>query len=267
MSYVLDEATQLTRQSERSYTANADPRFLNVRGMFGGWVAALTCAGIEADDHYRGAIIGHTVNFHQAVDLEEVSLEVALVDQRRRLDFWEVDLRSQSGQSLAHAMVVSGLRSPTEMTYESQAPERRAAADCIALPRSPQAPAWFSHYDMRLAKGRPFQRNDAPVSTTYIRESDGRPLDQRSLLAIADTPMPRPFFCRDGAPTFAPTLTLSTHIYATDAQFQEAGSEYCLLDVGSRVLRASLCNQETAIFSHTGVLLATSYQTGFFRDD
>ncbi|MEM8548450.1 MAG: acyl-CoA thioesterase domain-containing protein, partial [Pseudomonadota bacterium] len=169
MSFVLDDATRLTRRGERSYTANADPRFLNVRGMFGGWVAALTCAGVEVDEQYRGTIISHTVNFHQAVDLEEVSVQVTLVDQRRRLDFWEVDLLSQSGQSLAHAMVVSGLRSPTEMTFETEAPERRAAEDCIALPRSPQAPAWFSHYDMRLAKGRPFQRNDAPASTTYIR--------------------------------------------------------------------------------------------------
>ncbi|MEM9171963.1 MAG: hypothetical protein AAGA84_04575 [Pseudomonadota bacterium] len=267
MTYALDEATQLESLGGRRYALRSDKRFWNMRSMFGGWSAAASAQAVMQDEEFRGDVLTQTVNFQSAIVAENLVVQVRLSERRRALDYWQVDIAAADtpDETQASVLIVSGTRNATERSFEIDMPAHRAAADSFRLPSSESTPNWFSHFDIRLAKGRPFSVNPTPNSVTYVREEDGRTLDSKALLAIADTPMPRTFFVSEEM-VVAATITLSTHIYASPQMLADVGNDFVMLDTQSKTIRDSLINQETHLFSPMGRLLAASYQTAYFRE-
>ncbi|MEL6869472.1 MAG: thioesterase family protein [Pseudomonadota bacterium] len=266
MSYIFDQSTALTRVDDDTYSLNLDARFWNMNSAFGGWVAAICVAAVEARDDARGSVITHQMNFHAGVRDEQLLLRVRCIERRRSVDFWQVDVCSvaQPTRALASASIVCGQHEVSPLEFEQSMPAYRAVADCIRLPRTESTPSWFDHYEIRLAKGRPFVDNGVPHSVTYVRESDVRPIDAKALVSIADTPMPRTFFVSD-AMISAATISLSTHIYASAGQLSEISDGYVMLDTNAAVIRHGFLNQQTAVYRADGLLLAMSYQTGRYR--
>ncbi|MEL7298325.1 MAG: thioesterase family protein [Pseudomonadota bacterium] len=266
MSYILDDSTLLTADSEDEWQAKTDQRFWNFDSAFGGWVGALTVAAVNAHPAFRGRLITQNLQFHAAIKMDEIVLQVSLLEQRRRVDFWAVRvLTVDRAQVLASATLVFGEPEASELQYETSPRDVREPDQSFRLPYNETTPTWFKHYEMRLAKGRPFQVNPTPSSTVWIREADGRPLDGKALAAIVDTPMPRSFFLTDQRIP-ASTVTLSTHVYASDNTLAACGNEFVQLDTDSLVVRDSLINQQSRLYSPNGLLLATSYQTAMFRE-
>ncbi|MEL6951497.1 MAG: acyl-CoA thioesterase domain-containing protein [Pseudomonadota bacterium] len=267
MSFVLDESTAPQELSEGLYEVELDQRFWNMDNAFGGWIAAAIVSGWERHREKRGALVNQNVQFHTAVRGHKVRLSVGLVERRRTIDFWKVEVREpQSGSRvLAAATLVAGERTPTETRYDIEPEPMRPQAESFRLDANEMTPSWFGHYEIYLAKGRPFTRNPKPRSATWVRESDRRPLDAKALAAMVDTPMPRTFFVRDGR-LFASTVSLSTHIYASDEELAAVGDGFVLLDTHCRAIRHSFLNAETYAYSDAGLLLAASYQTGIFRE-
>lgn len=266
MTYALDSAIQLNRKNETTFDVPTDPRFWNGDSAFGGWQAAVLGAAVNQQEPRRSQIVSQQVMFQAPVRGEVCEVRVELLESRRTLDFWHASLIDPDTQRMmASCQIVMGDRQTTSLSYEKPAGEFRDFESSFPLPAQPGTPTWFEHYDIRLAKGRPFQKNSAPLSATWVRERDGRPLDDLALLSIADTPMPRTFFCADGRVP-ASTIALGTHIYGTEEQVRGAKDAPVLLDTRSQVLRDGLVNQENRLFRDDGLLLAISYQTGLFRE-
>ncbi|MEM7765150.1 MAG: thioesterase family protein [Pseudomonadota bacterium] len=266
MSYILDDSTRLTADAEGEWRAKTDERFWNFDSAFGGWVGALTVAAVKMHDAFRGRLITQNLQFHAAIRMDEIVLQVTLLEQRRRVDFWAVRLLTlDRAQVLASATLVFGEPATSELQYESGPSDVREPDQAFRLPYNETTPTWFKHYEIRLANGRPFQANPSPSSSVWIREADGRPLDGKGLAAIVDTPMPRSFFLTDQRIP-ASTVTLSTHVYASDDVLATCGNELVQLDTDSLVVRDSLINQQSRLYSPGGLLLATSYQTAMFRE-
>ncbi len=266
--YLLDTSTLARTDADGRRLVALEPLFWNMNSAFGGWVAAIGVAATQHDARYRGEVITQNVQFHSAVRSEQLLVDVELVERRRTIDFWKVNIADAQTPTriLAAATLIAGERTPTKTGFEATHEPMRAQADCFSLQRTEQTPAWLDHFDIWLAKGRPFKKNPTPASAIYVRESDGRPIDGKALVAIADTPMPRTFFTGDSR-LFASTIALSTHIYASDSELQASGNDFVLLDTRCQTIRHSLLNQETYVYRADGLLLAASYQTGLFREE
>ncbi|MEO1292192.1 MAG: acyl-CoA thioesterase domain-containing protein [Pseudomonadota bacterium] len=264
--FALDRATQLAPMGEGRYRATTDPSYWNLDSAFGGWVAAVMVAAVQSQAAYRGHVLSLNVQFLSPIKGSSVEAGVTLLQQRRRFDFWRVALYAEEadGPPVAVADLVAGERAVSDLAYTASAPVFRPVEECLRLERSAMTPSWFQHYEQYLAEGRPFDVNETPRSALYIREADGRPVDEKGLVALLDTPMPRTFFIAK-QPRFAATLTMSTHLYASEAEMAETGSGLMRLEVTSSGIRNHACNQEARLYREDGLLLGTSYQTGIFR--
>lgn len=267
MDFNLDQATRLTPAGDGRFTLALDRRYWTVRSAFGGWVGAVCAEAVQQHADYRFEIVTQQINFHAAVRDANLMARVRLIERRRTMDFWQVDLgpAEQPERVDASATIVCGEREATKVGYEHEMPQHKDAADCIQLPSGDAAPVWFKQYEIRLAKGRPFAVNSSPRSAMYVRESDGRALDSKALLAIVDTSLPRSLF-RSEKLRLSATISLSTFVFATDEELAAVGPQFVLLDTDCKTIRHGFFNQETCVYRSDGLLLATSYQAGRFRE-
>lgn len=266
MSFVLDDSTSMVALGDGRFRLLTDKRFWNFTNAFGGWVAAAAVSCLKLQEEFRGEIITQDLHFHSAIRGEAIILAVELLERRRTLDFWHVRYLSEDMKRvLASASIVAGERLATAIDFIEAPPDIRAQADSYAMVQDGSRPSWFEHFQIYLAKGRPFRLNDKPESAVWLKESDERPLDVKAICAMVDTPMPRTFFLNDSA-MFGTTISLSTHIYATADEIATVGSHFVRLDTYSKAVRHSLINQESYLYREDGLLLATSYQTGLFRE-
>lgn len=267
MDFVLDQATRVDARGDGVFRAAPDARFWNQDHAFGGWLAAAFVSAWQAHPERRASLVNQNVQFHAPVRGQAIDITVGLVERRRTLDFWKLEARDPQapGDVLAASTIVAGQREPTTTQFQAPAEPVRPQPDCFRLPAGEHTPSWFGHYELYLAHGRPFQKNDEPRSVTWVRESDLRPLDTKSLVAMVDTPMPRTFFVGD-ARTPASTVSLSTHVYATDREIEAVADRFVCLETRSKSIRHSLLNAETYAWTEEGLLLAASYQTGLFRE-
>lgn len=266
MSYYFDQALELKRTAERVFTFSADDKYWNFDNAFGGWVAAIAAKAVKSDPEYRGEIISQHMQFISGVAGDNLYATITQRARKRQTDFWSVVISNtpDGSDQLAVAELVVGRRAAADVEYSPPLPDIKPTEDCTRLRANPMTPRWFDAYEILLAQGRPFEVNSTPRSIVYIRDDDKRPFDATALQAILDTPMPRVFFMgkliRRGG-----TLSLSSHIYASDAEIAEVGDDFMILDTQCASIRHALSNQEAHLYRRDGLLLATSYQTSMFR--
>ncbi len=265
MTYLFDRETALIALEDGEFIIEASDVYRNPTGMaFGGWVAAIAAQAVDMHPERRGPLVSQQIIFMTGVGPGEVKILVKLLRAGASTQFWRVEL-SQNGALTNAADIVTSTRRPTDIDYQIAIPEAKSPEDSISLPSvNPMAPAWVTHYDQRIAKGRPFAVNDSPEAMVWIKEADGRPVDRLSLFSICDTPMPRTFFVTE---QFRPgsTVSMATYIYASDEDLAAAGNDFMLLRVTGATVRNSATDGRVELWSQSGILLATSSQIGFFR--
>ena len=265
MTFIFDRETALVAQGDGQFTIEASDVYRNPTGMaFGGWVAAIAARAVEIHPECRGPLVSQQIIYMTGVGPGEVKLSVKLLRAGSSTQFWRVEL-SQNGSLTNAADIVTSTRRPTDIDYQVEMPKAKSPEDSVSLPSvNPMAPAWVTHYDQRIAKGRPFAINDSPEAIVWIKEADGRPVDRVGLFSILDTPMPRTFFVTE---QFRPgsTVSMATYIYASEEDLAATGSDYMMLRVTGATVRNSATDGRVELWSRSGTLLATSSQIGFFR--
>ncbi|MCI5048307.1 MAG: thioesterase family protein [Aquisalinus sp.] len=266
MDYTLDKATAISKVSDEVFTLTSDETYWNFTSAFGGWLSAGTLKALQSRADFRGEVTSLNFTFISAVTAKTITLYVNLLQRRRTMDFWRVTARDDEsdGKVLFTADIISGMRRESELTYNAEMPACKPLEESIRLEPNPMAPRWIKLFDLYLAEGVPFRKNETGRSILHIREADGRPFDAQAIVAFVDTPMPRTFFLEEGL-RLASTLSMSTHIYATEADIAEVGTDYLRLVADCATVSHSLYNQECRLFRQDGLLLATSYQTAFFK--
>jgi len=266
MDYFFDQNLQLTAYSPRCFEFQTNKDYWNFNSAFGGWVAAATIKGLHSSDGFRGEILSQHVQFISAVKAETIYALVTLRESKRTTDFWSVIVSGAptNGRTLMVAEIVAGSRRNHDLSYDPPLPEYKAPEDCIRMRNNPMSPRWLDRYELMLSSGRPFTKNPTPHSVTLIREDDLRPPDAVSIAAILDASMPRVFFVTDKA-RMASTLSMSSHIYASDAEIAAIGTDFMILEADSAAVRHGLSNEEARLFRPDGLLIATSYQTAVFK--
>ena len=264
--HAFDQSIMPMQIGERRYELAADRDYWNFTSAFGGWVSAAAVAAVECDPSYRGQLLSKDIRFMAPITAERLTLVVEHLVERRTTDFWRVSIidAEDGAQLLATAEIATGAKRENGLDYAAAPPQHAAIEDGVRLEASAMTPRWFTQFEQILTYGAPFQINDHPKSVVFIRHADRRLLDAKALVSMADTPMPRVFFISE-QPLMASTLTLSTHIYATETEIREAGGQFVILEANSAVIRHSTLNQEVRLFRQDGLLLATSYQIALFR--
>ncbi len=98
----------------------------------------------------------------------------------------------------------------------------------------------------------------------WVRDANGRALDDLQLAYLADQYAPRSFFWGDGMRPSA-TVTLSVYFHATPAELAAVGTDYVLNEAtGTRGVE-STSGQQARLWSRDGVLLATTEQLCWYR--
>jgi acyl-CoA thioesterase len=265
MRYSFDKATELKYLSEGVHTFGPNKEYWNFNSAFGGWMAAIMAKALKLHSGYRGEIVAQHIQFISAVKAEKLYVIVTRREKKRQADFWSVMISdaSENGRPLAIAEIATNVRKDSELSYCADMPKTKKVEDCFRIRTNPETPRWFDKYEIMLSEGRPFAVNPSPRNVVLIREDDHRPVDVLAVTAIVDTSMPRPFFLgktiRSGS-----TLSMSTHIYASEQEIAEVGTGYMVLEVNSATIQHAMANQESRLFRKDGLLLATSYQTAVF---
>lgn len=229
-------------------------------------MAAATVRALHLSDGFRGEIISQHLQFISAVKAGTLYAIVVLREQKRTTDFWSVIISDapKGGRTLAVAEIVAGARRSHDLTYDPPLPAYQEPEKCIRMRTNSLTPRWLDRYELMLSSGKPFTKNPTPHSVTLIRDDDRRPPDAVSIAAMLDASMPRVFFVTDKA-RMASTLSMSSHIYATDQEIADVGDDFMVLEADSAAVRHGLSNEEARLFRRDGLLIATSYQTAVFK--
>ena len=265
MTYIFDRETALTAVDSENFVCELGTAYLNPTGAaFGGWVAGIAVEAISKRGDSTCPVVSMQMSFLSGVIAGTVNVETHLLKAGSSTKFWRAEIR-QNNILVATADLICSNRRQTDINYQIVMPDAPAPHQSVLLsPMPPTTPNWIASYDQFLVKGKPFSVNETPETLMWIKESDGRPVDRKSIVAICDTPMPRSFFVSDGL-RMGSTAQMATFILASDEELHQTGSDYMLLRASGASVRNSVIDQRVELWSKNGTILATSNQITFFR--
>ncbi|MDJ0922581.1 MAG: thioesterase family protein [Henriciella sp.] len=263
----LDAATQISAAETNRYTCQVGKTWWNFESAFGGWAAALAAEAVKASPDYRGELISLNSIIPSAIKVGAIDVKVERLVKRAQTDFWRVSMfQSDPDEALVFSadIVASRRRGSSDAAFQVPMPVSPEPSSVPLMDVAGMGPAWMQYYEQRMFVGQPFTINERPLTRTWIREADGRYLDAKALLAIADTPMPRAFFAFE-TPRFGSTVSLSINIFASDDLLKNLDSNLVMIEADSRAVGDGMFDQCVSIWSESGILLAVSNQLAFFK--
>lgn len=205
-----------------------------------------------------------TASFLRPLPQSAIDIDVRLLREGRRTSFLRTEFTSEDKPSeplFTANYVFSGMKEKA-LDYACDFPDAKPPADSELLPGSP-GPKFLSRYEQRVALGKPFSAQERPHSALWVRDAEGRPWDAKALLAVSDTPMPRTFFL-DAAPRFGATVQYDLHVFCAQADLDELGGDFLLIEANADRVFSGRFSQTTRIWSKARKLLAISNQIAFY---
>lgn len=249
------------------WRADADPRYWNAVGPWGGWTAGVLLQAVLEEEHAAGAPVAMTLNLMSGFEQAPVELATRIMRKGRSLEFWNVEL-SQGGAVCAQAMITLAQRRATEHFLEMPMPPAPMPEEIEAPPPSPPQQgnrlAFGAMYERRGAKGFPPTGDGDTESISWTRHVGPVKMDHVQLAMIADLFPPRIFYKGLG---FRPTATVSMNVYfhATAEEIDAVGDDYVLAQAAARRGGGGFNDQLGALWRRDGVLLATTEQLIWFK--
>lgn len=262
--YPLDTATRLARNADGSFISSGGAAYWNFQSAFGGWALALALEAVQAEGPRAGLLASATAHFMKPLPEAGLALTVQTLREGRRTDFVRAEAFAGSDRAaplFAADFVFSDAREGA-LDYVASFPEVVPPEQSTLLPTSP-GPRWLANYEQRLAVGKPFTAQEHPRTVAWVRDASGRPWDEKAILALSDTPMPRTFFL-DPAPRFSATVSYDLHLLCTRAELAALGSDYLLVETDAPRVARGRFSQAVRIWSAGGLLIAVSHQLAFY---
>jgi acyl-CoA thioesterase len=264
--YALDIATALEPLGDGRFLCSGEGAYWNFTSAFGGWALAVGLAAVRATDTSGGALISINAIFPDALKAKDLIVETTCLRQKAKTSFWRVSFYEaglDDAPLLFSADMILSSRRKTEAAFQTPGPSAPSFETCEAFDAA-IGPKWMAHYEQRNIKGQPFTRQETPNSLIWMAERDCRPWDEKGIVAVSDTFMPRIFFA-DTTPRFGSTVSFSLHMFANAEDFDAAGNAPLLLEGDSDLVGDGLYDQRGKIWSSSGRLLAITNQVAFYR--
>jgi len=264
MFYQLDVATALSETGPGQYNVPVSEVYWNNPNAFGGWISAIAIEAVLAHPEFRHHICALNLCCMTGIGDGEVDIQTTLIMARSSTDFWRVEIL-QNGKPAAVADVVAGAFRDTPVSYDMPMPDARPPDECPPVePLMGKTPRWFEYIEQYHVSGSLSEQNDDPDSLAWIRESDGRPADYKTLSMLSDCCIPRHYYVgNSGMP--GGTVTLSTYFYATPEDLKTCGNEFMLLRSTGSSINNGRSDQRVNLWAPSGKIMATSNQIAYFR--
>jgi acyl-CoA thioesterase len=252
-----DVATASSRRGPGHFIAELDPGWNGGAGPHGGYLAATVVRAMQShvDDPGR-PVRALTCHYLSAMASGEVDLLVETRKQGRSVSFVTAEIR-QGDRTCLLATATFAVSGPALLDYDgSRAPE---AVFSASLPRLalPMLPSIFDRVDLRPAIE---DAQDRCRAGGWVQFVTPRAVDAAAVCLFADVWLPAPA-ARLGVVPAAPTLTYTVLF----RQGIPAASEPVLLELTSQCSRDGLFEEDGAIWTEDGVLLAQSRQLALLR--
>ncbi|HAH10971.1 MAG TPA: hypothetical protein DCL54_14795 [Alphaproteobacteria bacterium] len=264
--FALDAATQLQRTAEGEYLVRGELAYWNFNSAFGGWAMAVAQAAVREAGGPDGALISLTAVFPDALKAKDLLVRAAPLREKAKTVFWRVSFTHASehdGPTVFSADLIVTQRRKTQSTFAAPMPVAPPFADCPIFDAS-LGPKWMQHYEQRGIEGQPLTVQEHPRNRVWFVERDGRPWDEKGLVAISDAFMPRIFFI-DATPRFGATVSFGLHLFAQADDYASAGNAPLLLEGDADAIGDGLYDQRGKLWSGDGRLLAVSNQVALYR--
>lgn len=260
---VVDSSTEIRREADGVFSADGSAAMVNFTSAFGGWGLALLLSAIRQEAPDAPHLAGVNATFAKAINAETFSIKADVLRTGRRAAFWRGQLSDAAKDALlvTSDFVFADLKEP-DIASSRPFPSVKAFEDSSILPNTP-GPIWLKDFEQRIGLGQPFSAQEKPHSAFWFRDPGGRPWDEKSILLVSDTPMPRTFFV-DPVPRFGATVQYSLHMFTTAAELAALGNEPLLIEADSDALGRGRFTQSTYIWSSEKKLLAVSNQIAFY---
>ena len=256
----LDAALALEPDGEGRWRAHADADHESINAMFGGWTVAILLRAVLASAESDAQPSATTVNFVRPVAPgTDVTLTASRLGGGRSLEHWRAELHAADGELLATGLTVLAHRRETDahLQFEMPASPPPEGLEQIHAP-GPQG----EQMEIRLVSGE-WGSGDTRGSH-WLRDANGRALDDLQLAYLADQYAPRSFYWGVGMRPSA-TITLSVYFHATADELAAVGTDYVLNEATGTRGEQSTSGQQARLWSRDGVLLATSEQLCWYR--
>lgn len=262
--FALDTATELSSISDTRARSAGGEVYWNFQSAFGGWALALGYSAVQQLKPQAGMLASTTASFLKPLPQSAIDIDVRLLREGRRTSFLRTEFTSEDKpeEPLFTANYVFSDMKEKALDYACSFPDAKSPEDSEVLPGSP-GPKFLSRYEQRVALGKPFSAQERPHSALWVRDVEDRPWDAKALLAVSDTPMPRTFFL-DSIPRFGATVQYDLHVFCTQADLDELGGGYVLVEATADRVFSGRFSQATRIWSPSRKLLAISNQMAFY---
>lgn len=262
--FALDQATQIASVSDTRVRSDGGEMYWNFQSAFGGWALALGYSAIQQTTPQPGMLASVTASFLKPLPEAAIDIDIRSLRAGKRTSFLRTEFASADAadEPLFTANYVFSDMKEKALDYACGFPDAKPPEGSEVLPNSP-GPRFLSRYEQRVALGKPFSKQEHPHSALWVRDVEDRPWDAKALLAVSDTPMPRTFFL-DPTPRFGATVQYDLHIFCTQADLDEVGSDFLLVEATADRVFNSRFSQTTRIWSPARKLLAISNQIAFY---
>ncbi len=267
-----DTALQLQETATGQYTGHTSPDYWNMVGPFGGTTAAVALQAILQHPALLGDPLSLTVNYAGALATGPFTVSARPVRTNRSTQHWTVELLQTGADGAAvvatTATAVTAVRRETWSMNDTPMPVVPAAEACAPVEPPPGLP-WLQRYEMRPVVGGIPQRwdgsGDNSLSQLWMRDNPPRPLDFRSLTAMADIFYPR-VWLRRARHVPAGTVSITVYFHASAQQLAAAGDACLLGQARAQEFRNGFFDQTAQLWSPDGTLLATTHQIVYFKE-
>jgi acyl-CoA thioesterase len=231
------------------------------RGPNGGYLAALAARAAEAA---AGRPL-RSLTLHFVAAPAVGPLDVRATVEREGRSYSAVSIRiEQQGAPMTLALATLG-----ELPEDGPAWDAAPMPDALPLaatepipPDQSDVPAFMRNYDMRWALG---EDGDVPGSGGWIRSREPRHVDAPLIAAMTDAWAPAAFVAL-GRFVAAPTLDLTIHIRRPLPPAGMAPEDFLLCRFSSRLSVGGVWEEDGALWSPSGELLAQSRQLALARE-
>lgn len=264
-----DRAIHLQPTDRDTFVAHTSPDYANMIGPFGGATCAVLLQAVLQHPDKIGVPVAFTLNFAAPVADGAFTITARAVRTNRSTQHWVIQATQDSGV-VALATAVMAVRRATWSATEAMAPQGMPAPSGLARMGAARRPVWVQRYDMRFMEGafpQDFDEQEQAHSHSrlWVRDDPPRPLDYPALLAISDSFFPRIFIRRR---RYAPmgTVSITTYFHTDEAGLAAQSEHYLMGTARANTFHQGFYDQSGELWSHDGLLLATTHQTVYFKD-
>jgi acyl-CoA thioesterase len=257
--HFLDEGLVLTPLGDGRYAAAADPRWQNIIGPFGGWIAALLVHAAEQEAEPDRRLRSLTGQFLAPIAMGPLDVRVRVLQRRRTLTAIHIDLL-QDGAVVALGLCTFFAARDDALVAGTVPPPPWPRWDRLAGFGADSGKSFFTQYLFyAVAEGVPATPAGPLACGGWVNLNPPRPLDAKLVALFADSWLP---VLWTGLGRRVPFSTVEFSVYLRQPPL--AGDDRpVMLRVTTEVAEGGVADEQGHVWDADGRLLAQTRQLGW----